>query len=59
VSVSEFRRWLKKQACTFHRGKKHEKVQLGTRETVLPRHPSQELAAGTMKAIKKQLGLKE
>lgn len=57
MKVSEFKRWLAAQGATFKEGSKHTKVYLGDNYSVLPRHPSKELPNGTVKAIKKQLGL--
>jgi mRNA interferase HicA len=58
VTVSEFKRWLKKQGCTFQEGTRHTIVRLGNCRTTLPRHPSQEVATGTVNSILKKLGLK-
>lgn len=58
MTVNEFKRWLAKQGATFEPGKRHQKVYLNGRQTVLSNHPSDELKKGTVEAIKKQLGLK-
>ena len=62
MNAAEFRRWLARQGCTFEpkRGVSgHIVVRKGDRVTDLPVHGSnQELGAGLVNAIKKQLGLK-
>ena len=57
MKVSEFKRWLAAQGATFKEGAKHTKVFLNNKQSTLPRHPSAEIPTGTMKVIKKQLGL--
>ncbi|AZG14945.1 MULTISPECIES: type II toxin-antitoxin system HicA family toxin [Cupriavidus] len=57
MKQSEFVRWLADQGATFKQGKKHLKVSLNGKQTVVPRHAA-ELKTGTVEAIKKQLGLK-
>jgi mRNA interferase HicA len=59
VTPSEFKRWLRKQGCSFSPGKGgHLIVRLGERVSVLPMHGSgHDLPTGTVQAIKKQLGL--
>jgi mRNA interferase HicA len=58
VTVSELKRWLKQRGCTFEEGTRHIIVRLGSRRTTLPRHPSREVATGTVKGILRKLGLK-
>ncbi len=58
MTSAEFKRWLAKQGAEFGDQGSHLKVYLLGRSTVLPMHPSKELATGTVNAIKKQLGLK-
>jgi len=58
VKISEFRRWLATQGATFKEGSRHTKVYLNGKQTVLPRHPSQEIGDYLRKSILKQLGLK-
>jgi mRNA interferase HicA len=58
VTVSELRRWLKKQGCLFIDGSKHTKVICRGRVTRMPRHPAQELKTKTLHTILKELGLK-
>lgn len=61
MTHSEFKKWLKKQGCTFEesRGKGgHITIHYQNRKTVMPFHGSKEIGAGLMNAIKKQLGLK-
>ncbi len=58
MTVNEFKRWLRRNGCEFIRGgAKHEVVVRKGLEAVIPRHGSHEIPIGTMKAIKKQLGL--
>ena len=59
VKQSEFRRYLAELGATFKEGKRHTKVYLNDKQTVMPRHQSKELKEGTKKAILKQLGLTE
>lgn len=62
MTYSEFRRWLKKQGCTFEThegGSGHITVKLNGRKTQLPAHgQGKDLGKGLVEAIKKQLGLK-
>jgi len=58
VTASELRRWLRKQGCTFSEGTRHTIVYFGGRSTTLPRHPSKEVAAGTVNSILRRLGLR-
>jgi mRNA interferase HicA len=61
MKSGEFKRWLAKQGCSFDvaAGKgSHIKVYLNEKWSTLPMH-NKELPAGTMRAIRKQLGLKE
>jgi mRNA interferase HicA len=59
MTSSEMKRWLAKQGAQLGEQKgSHLKVYVLGRSTVLPMHPSKELATGTVNAIKKQLGLK-
>ncbi|QNK65778.1 type II toxin-antitoxin system HicA family toxin [Variovorax sp. PAMC26660] len=58
MKISEFKRWLKTQGVAVAEGKKHSKLSINGKQTVLPRHPSKELKEGTKQAILKQLGLK-
>jgi mRNA interferase HicA len=59
MTSSELKRWLAKQGAVFgDQQGSHLKVYLGSRQTVLPMHPSKELRTGTVNAIKKQLDLK-
>jgi mRNA interferase HicA len=61
VTSEEFKRWLRKQGCTFttSRGKgSHILVHYGDRTATLPMHGSdRELGKGLVERIKKQLGL--
>jgi mRNA interferase HicA len=59
MKVSEFRRWLQAQGCTFEEGTRHTFVWFGKQRSVLPRHSSNEIPTGTVHAIRKQLGLVE
>ena len=61
MKYTEFRRWLKKQGCTFETregGTSHMIVRYRDKETVFPMHGSKEIGTGLVQAIKKQLGLK-
>jgi len=61
MKYSEFRRWLKKQGCTFETregGTSHMIVRYKGKETSFPMHGSKEIGTGLVQAIKKQLGLK-
>jgi len=53
-------RWLKAQGVKFEKFGKgsHLKVTLKGRSSVIPMHPSKEIAKGTLESIKKDLGLK-
>jgi len=61
VTSQEFKRWLKKQGCTFEPGRGgHLTVRYGKQRSTLPMHgKGQELGTGLVNAIKKQLGLME
>ena len=62
MKYSEFRRWLKKQGCTFKNhegGSGHVHVIYKGRISQLPPHGAgKELKTGLVEGIKKQLGLK-
>jgi mRNA interferase HicA len=62
MKYSEFRRWLKKQGCTFEThtgGSGHITVVYRDRKTQLPAHGAgKDLKTGLVEDIKKQLGLK-
>ena len=60
MTSAEFKRWLRRQGCTFEPGKGgHLIVRRGGRMSVLPMHGKQkELGAGLVSAIKKDFGLK-
>jgi len=59
VTSAELKRWLEKQGCTFGtQSGSHLKVYLGNRQTVIPMHPAKEMKSGTVRGIKKALGLK-
>jgi mRNA interferase HicA len=58
MKVSEFRRWLQAQGATFVEGARHTKVYLGGRQSVISRHPSDEIPEGTRCVILRHLGLK-
>lgn len=58
---SEFKKWLKKQGCTFNESEGkggHITIYYRDRKTVMPFHGSKEIGKGLVSAIKKQLGLK-
>ena len=60
MTSNEFKRWLKKQGCTFESGKGgHLIVRRGELWSVLPMHGNEkELGTGLVNQIKKDLGLK-
>ncbi|MGA2184870.1 MAG: type II toxin-antitoxin system HicA family toxin [Bryobacteraceae bacterium] len=58
MSIGELRRFLKAHGCRFEEGTRHTMIRLGARSAMMPRHPSKEIAAGTLNAILRQLGLK-
>jgi mRNA interferase HicA len=58
VKVSELRRWLRKQGCTFAEESRHTRIVLGSRVSRMPRHPSKEIKMGTLQSILKDLDLK-
>jgi len=60
MNSNEFKRWLVKQGCSFGSQKgSHLKVYLNNKQSILPMHGKKELGSGLVKAIKKQLGIKE
>jgi mRNA interferase HicA len=58
VKQSEFVRWLADRGATFKDGTKHLKVFCNGEQTILPRHPSQELKKGLVEGVMKRLKLK-
>lgn len=50
-------RWLLANGAVLKEGTKHTKVYCNGKQTVLPRH--NEILEGTIRAIAKQLGIKE
>jgi mRNA interferase HicA len=60
MKTSEFVRWLKAQGVQFQRFGKgsHQRVSLNGRYSVVPMHPSKEIAKGTVESVKKDPGLK-
>ena len=60
MNSNEFKRWLAKQGATFGSQKgSHLKVYLDGHQSILPMHGKKELGSGLVRAIKKQLGIKE
>jgi mRNA interferase HicA len=57
MKQSEFRRYLAGLGAAFTEGGHHTKIHLNGRQSVMPRHPSKELAPSVLRAIKKQLGI--
>ena len=58
MNSKEFKRWLTQQGATFQQAKgSHLKVYLNGKQSILPMHNT-DLKTGTLKGIKKQLGLK-
>ena len=60
MNSSQFKRWLRKQGCSFESGHGgHLIVRLGKKMSVLPMHGSRkELPTGLVEGIKRNLGLK-
>lgn len=61
MTSAEFKRWLKKQGCSFSAQGKggHVTVHRGARTATLPMHgKDKELGTGFVAAIKRDLGLK-
>jgi mRNA interferase HicA len=63
MNANQFRRWLKKQGCTFEQhkgGSGHVTVYLKGRKTQLPTHGGRkQLGTGLVSKIKKDLGIKD
>ena len=61
MNAQQFRRWLRRQGCTFQNhkgGSGHLTVRLGDRTSQLPMHGGdRELGTGLVAKIKKDLGL--
>lgn len=58
MKIGELKRWLKDQGVVFEEGKRHTMARLGSRFAPIPRHAGQDIKAGTLQSILKQLGLK-
>jgi len=58
VKVSELRRWLRKQGCTFVEESRHTRIILGPKTSRMPRHPAKEIKTGTLRSILRDLDLK-
>jgi mRNA interferase HicA len=58
MTASEFKRWLKKQGCTFLEESRHTRIVLGSKVSRMPRHPAKEIKKGTLQSILKDLDLK-
>ena len=56
MKQSELKRWLSRHGASFRQGKRHLKVYVGTRQCVMPRHPSHEISEKLRREILKQLG---
>ena len=57
MKQSEFLRWLIAQGVVKEEGSKHIKLYYNGNQSTMPRQPSKEIKNGTMRAIKKQVGL--
>lgn len=58
MNSNQFRRYLRRNGCTFEEGGNHSIVRRGDRMSVLPRHGGRkQLGTGLMRKIKKDLGL--
>jgi mRNA interferase HicA len=59
MTCAELKRWLEKQGCAFGtQTGSHLKVYFGERQTVIPMHGKKEIKTGTLRGIRKALGLK-
>lgn len=58
MKISEFKRLLVALGATFAEGKRHTKVYLNGRQSVLPRHSGRDIGERLRQAILKQLGQK-
>jgi mRNA interferase HicA len=58
VKNSEFKKFLKSKGATFKEGAAHTKVYLNGKQSLIGRHPSEEIGEGLSQKILKQLGLK-
>jgi predicted RNA binding protein YcfA (HicA-like mRNA interferase family) len=56
VTAKQLRKLLQAKGCTFGHGKGHEKVYLGSRQTVLPRHGT-DIGPWLINRIFKDLGI--
>ena len=57
MKQSEFRRLLEQMGVEVKQGTNHLKLYYKDKRSVMPRHPSKEIAEGTRKASLKQLGI--
>ncbi|MEP6714906.1 MAG: type II toxin-antitoxin system HicA family toxin [Terriglobia bacterium] len=58
MTSKELRKLLQSKGCTFGPGKGHEKVYLGSRATVLPRHGA-DIGPYLFNKIMKDLGIQK
>ncbi|MEO5924929.1 MAG: type II toxin-antitoxin system HicA family toxin [Bryobacteraceae bacterium] len=58
MTASELKRKLKALGCTFENATGHTRVVFEGRISFIPRHDNKEIRTGTLKAILKQLGIK-
>jgi mRNA interferase HicA len=59
MTASELKRKPAGLGCTFEQGTRHLVVYYKGKRTLMPRHPSQEIKAGTYHGILKRLGIRE
>ena len=59
MTASELKRKLARLGCKFEEKTRHLQIHYRGKTTVMPRHPSKEIATGTLKAILKQLGIEK
>ena len=59
MTHDELRRWLARLGARFAEGKRHTKVYLGDRMSVLPRHGRKEIPTGTLRPIRRQLAIED
>ena len=58
MTASELKRKLARLGCTFEQGARHLIAVHNGKTSPIPRHPSQEIKAGTYHKILQDLGLK-
>ena len=59
MTFNQFRRYLQSLGAVFDEGKRHTKVYLNGKQTVLPRHGKQDMGEGLRRAILRQLDVEQ